>query len=417
MIRDLKVKVVVIGAGPAGCSASLFLSKQGISHVIFDKAAFPRDKICGDGLSGKVVAVLKQLDGKLLQGMYDQKSLFLDSWGVRFVAPNGNGIDLPFKLDMKQKANPPGFVSKRRDFDHFFVKQLDTNFTDIRFKTDVTAVDQADHAMRLTCKKDDKSYTCYADVIISAEGDRSKVAKKLAGHRMNPAHYFAGLRAYYKNVEGRHPDNFIELHFLKEVLPGYFWIFPLPDNQFNVGIGMLSRDVRKKKANLKSIMRRAIAENPTIRERFKNAELIDDIKGWGIPLGSVKRRLSGDRYLLTGDAASLVDPFTGEGIGNALLSGQFAAEAAGRAIAQNNFSAGFFSEHYDQKLYAEIWDEIRLSHTIQRLVQLPWLFNFVINRIQKNSALRKTFSAMFDDLDMRARLRSPRFYWNLLTSR
>ncbi len=132
--------------------------------------------------------------------------------------------------------------------------------------------------------------------------------------------------------------NFIELHFLPELLPGYFWIFPMPNGRANVGAGMLSSVVAKRKVDLKKEMEKIINEHPVISKRFVHAKPEGKAQGWGLPLGRKVGSISGDNLLLCGDAASLIDPFTGEGIGNAVLSGRYAAEKALNAIATNDYS-------------------------------------------------------------------------------
>ena len=169
----------------------------------------------------------------------------------------------------------------------------------------------------------------------------------------------------------------------------------------------------QKYVNLKADMLKAIANNPTIRERFRRAKLVDNIQGWGLPLGSIKRPLSGDGFLLVGDAGSLIDPFTGEGIGNAMYSGMMAANFIPEAIKQNRFDAEFLKT-YDDAFYSRHWDELKLSHTMQKLCKYPRLFNFVVNKANKNKTLRDTISCMFEDLDLRAKLRDPLFYFKLL---
>jgi flavin-dependent dehydrogenase len=123
--------------------------------------------------------------------------------------------------------------------------------------------------------------------------------------------------------------------------------------------------------------------------------------------------LSGDGFILTGDAGSLIDPFTGEGIGNALYSGMMAAEWIQKSLASNRLDASFLIQ-YDEAFYERQWDELKLSHTMQKLCKYPWLFNFVVNKAHKNKALRETISCMFEDLDLRAKLRNPLFYFKLL---
>ncbi len=412
-MQNLDTPVVILGAGPGGATASIFLAKAGIAHIIIDKATFPRDKICGDALSGKVGAILNRIDPKLVHQLDEDNDNFLNCWGVQFVAPNGEALDIPFDKDPEVQDYPPGFISKRVNFDHFLFKQIDENHATKLMGCEVKDVIAHDDKVEIIYKQGGEEKIIFTNLVIGAEGDRSIVAKKLAGHKMDPKYYAAGLRVYYENVTDMHAQNFIELHFIKEVLPGYLWVFPLPDNQANVGIGILSEKVKSHKLNLKKMMLNALENNPNLRERFKNAKMLGDIKGWGLPLGSVKRKLSGDRYMLVGDAGSLIDPFTGEGIGNAMISGRFAAETAVKALTKKDFSASGLEE-YDALVYDKLWEELKLSYTMQKLINRPWLFNFIANRAVKNKAIREVMSTMFDDLDMRAKLKSPMFYFKML---
>ena len=408
--------VVIIGAGPGGISTSLFLSKYKVPHILIDKAKFPRDKICGDGLSGKVVGVLQDLNAAWIDEMQQDKSRFLDSWGVRFVAPNGKAVDLPFRIDAQKPKRAPGFVAKRYEFDQFLFSKLHKGFTSVFTQMTLLDVREEVDGMILKLKAFDEIVEAKTKVVIAADGDHSVIAKKLAGKRLQPEAYYAGLRAYYENVAQLHPQNFIELHFLDECLPGYFWIFPLPGQQANVGLGILSKDIKKRGLHIKSIFDRIIKSNPAIRERFRNAKLIEPVKGWGLPLATEKRPLSGNRFVLVGDAGSLIDPFTGEGIGNAMMSGQIAAQIIKKALDAQDFSASFLQQ-YDRAVYDALWSELSISQTLHRLVRHRWLFNFVVNRIHSNKKLQETFSSMFNNLDNRAMLRSPMFYLRMLVNK
>jgi geranylgeranyl reductase family protein len=403
--------VLIIGAGPAGASTALFLAKKGISSIILDKAVFPRDKICGDALSGKVVEVLNKLD-KNLAPEIGNNSNFLGSWGVTFAAPNQEQLRVPFSTN-KAAKNAPGFIVKRLDFDNWLVEKVKANKL-------IQLVEQCEvrHYTRgnnqITAEANNgNTYT--AKLIIACDGAYSSFTKNIAGIKTEPEHNCFGLRAYYKNIKGLDAENFIELHFLQELLPGYFWIFPLPNGGANVGVGMRADKMTEKGVNLKKAFEQLLVQNPAIAARFKNAERVGEVKLFGLPLGSKKRTLSGNNYMLCGDAAQLIDPFTGEGIGNAMMSGMFAAQQVELCLQQNNYSAAFIKQ-YDDAVYTRLWSELHLSYRMQQLVNFPWLFNFVVRKANTNKVLRETISCMFEDLDMRARLRNPMFYFRLLFS-
>ena len=412
---DIQAEVLIAGAGPAGASTSLFLSKHKIHHIILDKAVFPRDKICGDALSGKVVHVLNKLDPSYIPELESKKE-FLGSYGVQFVAPNGKTLDIPFSQNIASLKHAPGFISRRTDFDDFLFRKLDPSYATILENTAILDLDYTPSGIRVLLDNHGEKLQVESKIIVGAEGDRSIVAKKFADFQKENKHYCAGLRAYYKGVEGLHAQNFIELHFLPDFLPGYLWIFPMPDGMANVGVGMLSEVVSRKHVNLKSEMEKALQTIPALKHRFRNAEKTSELKGWGLPLGSKKRKISGDNFLLVGDAASLIDPFTGEGIGNAMLSGMIAAEKIISAVRIQQFDALSLAS-YDEQVYHALWSELNLSHTLQKLTNQAWLFNFVVNKASKSKTLRETITCMFEDLDMRSRLRNPLFYLKLLLNK
>ena len=410
-MSSIQTDVLIIGAGPAGASAALFLAKKGIASVIVDKEKFPRDKICGDALSGKAVEVLNKLDKSFVEEI-SSNGKFLGSYGVTFVAPNGEALRVPFQTK-KEKKNAPGFISKRIDFDNWLIEKVRSKKEIQLFEeTEIRDYRRENNGI-IAEAKDGKIFR--AKIMIACDGAYSSFTKNIAEIKTEAQHNCFGLRAYYKNVKGLDTENFIELHFLKEFLPGYFWIFPLPNGGANVGIGMRADKMSSKKVNLKKSFESILANNPVLRERFAVAEKIGELKLFGLPLGSKKRKLSGDNYVLCGDAAMLIDPFTGEGIGNAMFSGLYAANQAERCLRQNNFSANFMKQ-YDDELYGRLWSELLLSYRMQQLVNFPSLFNFVVRKANSNKLLSETISCMFEDLDVRARLKDPIFYFKLLFS-
>lgn len=407
-----KVSVCIIGAGPGGATTALHLANKGISSLLIDKATFPRDKICGDALSGKVVSELNRLDNNLLT-RFRAQATGLDSWGIQFIAPNGNELRVPFKPSYNPETDePPGYIARRLDFDYFLYREAKKR-PEIELVEGVEIIhyQKEENGILLTDKSG--QFKVFTSLLIVANGAHSHFTRHFAGIPLEPDHYCAGLRAYYKNVAGLDHHNFIELHFLKQFLPGYFWIFPLPNGYANVGVGMLSSRISSKQVNLKKQMLELIESHPQLKKRFAQAELVGEVKGYSLPLGSKRRKISGEHYLLVGDAAHLIDPFSGEGISHAMISGRWAAHQAGQCLAEGNFSAAFM-EHYDQTVYKRLGKELMLSYRMQQLLDYPRLFNFIANKATKNKALAHMLSCMFMDIDLREQLKKPSFYIKLL---
>lgn len=405
--------IIISGAGPAGCTASMFLSKNGIKHTLIEKAVFPRDKICGDALSGKVISILKSFDVQTANELSANQELFNPCKGVVFVSPNNTKLSIPFKLEYKAEDKAPGFVSKRLDFDAFLFNKTESPFCHRLQNCELTGIEKLENGLKITTTTDKISTTINTKLLIAADGNRSLAAKQLGGMVLDKNHYSGGIRAYYSGVKNLHKEGYIELIFLKNYQPGYFWIFPLPNGNANVGAGMLSNEISKQRVDLKKMMTDTIKTHPEISKRFEGAVLEDSIKGWGLPLGSKKRTISGNNFMLCGDAASLIDPFTGEGIAPAMLSGKIAAEVAKIAIEANDYSSEFLSR-YDNKLYSKTWNETRLSFMLQKLTRRPWLFNFVVGKAARNPELQKMITSMFDSVDLRKQFTNPMFYLRLL---
>lgn len=415
--EHIETSVIIIGAGPAGAGTSIYLTQAGIPHVIIEKETFPRDKVCGDACSGKTAFVLRKANPEWMQEIFRQADKFTPSHGIIFVAPNGKPLNIPFNPNKQPGEQAPGFTTPRMVFDNFLFDKLPSQYATIFQQATISSVNRANNKVSVVMIHGGKEYVVTAPIIVGADGDKSIIRKQFLKEHTTDKTSAVGLRAYYEGVTGMHNENFIELHFLPEVLPGYLWIFPLPNGMANVGVGILSERIRKKKINLREKMLDAIKNNPNIAPRFKNAELKGKILGWGLPMGMEQRPVSGDNFLLTGDAASLIDPFSGEGIGNALYSGMLAAYAIQKSLEEGKYDAAFIKEAYDDVLYKRIGDELKIGTTMQKLCRYPWLFNLVVNKAEKSPSLSKTISCMFTDLDLRDQLRKPSFYFKILFNR
>jgi menaquinone-9 beta-reductase len=418
---EIKTDVLIVGAGPGGCTAALKLAQLGVDVMLVDKAHFPRDKVCGDALSGKVVRTLERLDPALAIALREQSDL-LPSWGVTFVAPDGRSLRVPFSRNTGD-GQAPGAILPRMQFDNFMleavkrdgrVRVIEGATAKLSERTNgVWTVDLVGHDLPFT--------NCRSRLLLDASGANSHFARHVGKLPMEPRHHCAGVRAYYQGVSDLDALGFIELIFMKELLPGYLWIFPLPKGRANVGLGLRSDMVRKRGVDLKALMAKLIAEHPQLRTRFANATMEGSIQGMGLPLASKRWPISGDGYMLIGDAAHLIDPFTGEGISHAMISGMHAADVAAGVITtprQATSGKGWQRLHeYDQRVWKRLGKEIAISTRLQQLANKPWLFNLVVNKAINNPALADTISSMFNDLDMRERLKSPRFYLDLLLGR
>ena len=406
MKNSTNFDVIIVGAGPAGIICAMQLAKKGYQIALFEKETFPRDKTCGDALSVDILNQLELIDADLAK-RFLAFSKKIPSYGVKIIAPSTESFDIPFFYKgIKRSA----FIAKRIDFDDFLFNELrqfrtisifeNSKVCDIKMENDFTRV----------ALQNGENYT--AQLIVGSDGAHSVVKKILGNNKVNPNHYSAGLRVYYENVSHFNEENYIELHFFKEILPGYLWIFPLPNNQANVGIGMLSKYVSKKNVNLKKTLEELLKTHPSLKNRFKNAIPLEKPKGFGLPLGNRKRKISGNRYLLLGDAAGLIDPFSGEGIGNAIRSGRVAAIHLESCFIQHNFSKTKNKE-YDIEIYKRMGTEFKVSKWLQKICKYPRLFNFIVSKANSNKYLKEFLIGTMENIEKKKLLMSPIFYFKL----
>ncbi len=382
-MNKLQYDIIIIGAGPAGCTCAMNLANKGLSIAIFDKYAHPREKICGDALSRDVINQLDKLPVEIKEAFIklDKK---IPSAGVRFYAPDNNFLEITFSENNSGMA--PGYICKRSYFDGLLINQI-KKYSDISLFENCEVTDIISKNNLIQIQTTDSVYT--AKMIVGADGVHSLTAKKLLSKRIDHKNDCIAIRSYFENVTGFHEKNYIELHFYEEILPGYIWVFPMSENKANVGVGMPSDLVVKKKINLKRVLERMIKEHPVLAPRFQNAIQLEPFKAERIPLGIKKQPISGDRFLLTGDAASLVDPLSGEGVGNAIRSGRVAAEHILKCFELQKFSATF-NKKYDEEIYRRAWKELKISHTLQKLFTHPKLINYAIKKANQRTQY-KTF--------------------------
>ena len=408
-MAEYEFDILIAGAGPAGCTMALNLAPKGLRIGIIEKDVFPRHKICGDALSGKVLNVMKRIPGGVYEDFLQNVSK-IPSYGIRFIAPNHHAVDIPFLSDIASDQPAPGFVCNRNDFDLFLFDRLH-DYPNI-------SIFQGERIEEITTRPDCISAKTAENefsgkVIAGADGIHSAVRKSLQQETIDKKHFCVGIRGYFENVSGLHPGNFIELIFLKRLLPGYFWIFPSTGGLVNAGFGMMQKQISRKRINLTHVLDDIIANDPFIAPRFRNARLMGKAEAHTLPLGTYHLNRSGNRYLLLGDAAFLVDPFSGEGIGNAMASGEIAAGILEKNFNDDDFSAEALKT-YDARIDRRFSQEFRTMAVMQYLAGSSKLFNLVVDKARKNKELCELLSAMFTNEDIRKKLTRPGFYMGLL---
>ncbi len=371
----LKVDVCIVGAGPAGSALSHFLHKLNIDHLLIDKSKFPRDKICGDGITVDVLNVLKRIDPDLMVRFTEQAEM-LPSWGYCFHGTKGK----EYRVDLKDSGMvyPPFYTSKRLDLDDFLIRELPKNGSgQFWSETELVKLDRVEKGFHLELKNaEGEVHKVESRFIIGAEGEKPVVTRFLGlDHYREKEHLIAAIRIYYENIQGFHPNNHLEFFFDKSLLPGYFWAFPLAENQANTGLGMVSTGIARNKLNLKKTFQRLIETNPLIGSYFDGAISLEKTKGWGLPTMTSKRIIGGDGYALIGDAGGMIEPFTGKGIGPGMMSARIASEHIAEALRNGTSDLSSYNDH----IYRYYKTEIRIGYTLQKSLRFPIILNQVIN--------------------------------------
>ena len=352
---------IVVGGGPGGSAAAGYLAMEGKTRSSHRK----RDVATRQNLRrrrGWKVPQPRQRTGR--EGNTGSHPAFRVT-GIVFSSPKGHNVRVALPEEDVQRLEA-GYSLPRQQFDHLLFDQVqqlvreaggdviqggdvrDVLYDDGKGGDDPGKGSGAQrHAKGIVVRvggRNGTEFTYHAPNVVGAAGYRCPVAKSMLEETyeepmMDRDHYCAGYREYWRGVKGCE-DNVgdIEIHFVDTVIPGYFWLFPVAEGVVNVGIGMVMSLLDKQSKKLKALQAEVIAEHPLFKDRFANASMIAGSgKGWQLPFGSPRkkarrqpRRSASNGIYLVGDAASLVDPFSGEGVGNALVSGEMAATTSCR---------------------------------------------------------------------------------------
>lgn len=342
--------VIIVGAGPAGTTCALALKDSGLNVALLEKGTFPRDKICGDAIPGPALKILD----KLLEDSGTQLSHDLP---LNDIQKSIIYTDQKSKVEINWATR--AINSKRIDFDNFlYQKVLKNTETETFEECRVTMIERSQGLIYIYTSDPELSFS--TKIILGADGAKSTVSRFLNLENKSPQYDCFAVRAYYQGVDCESDTN--EFSLLKNT-PGYFWIFPVGEGVYNVGIGI----VGKEKTDLKSLLFESIDSNEPLKTKFAKAKLLSDVKGFMIPMGGQDHKISGDHYMLLGDAAYLVDPLQGHGIDKAMKSALFAAEVVKDCFELQDFSHHAISS-YDQMVSQKIGKELKRNYKLMKLL-------------------------------------------------
>jgi geranylgeranyl reductase family protein len=323
--------VIVVGAGPAGATAAFHLAQAGVDVLVLEKTAFPREKVCGDGLTPRAVRQLVRL------GIDLDAPGWIKNHGLR-VRGGGHQIELPWP----DLASFPsyGLVRTRLDFDEILARHAEKAGARLLERQAVTGPvldERTGRVVGVTAKPvddrgrkvgDEVTYT--APVVIAADGVSARMALALGLEKRPDRPLGVAVRTYYTSP--RHDDDWMESWLelwegtpgRSRLLPGYGWIFGVGDGTSNVGLGILNTSSAFGNTDYKDLLRRWLDNTPE-EWGYREHNMVGKIGGAALPMGFNRKPHYTRGVLLVGDSGGMVNPMNGEGIAYAMESGEMAA--------------------------------------------------------------------------------------------
>jgi geranylgeranyl reductase family protein len=409
---DREAQVIVVGAGPAGAAVAHHLAAAGVDVLLLEKSAFPRDKVCGDGLTPRAV---KQLIG---MGFDLDQPGWQKNKGLRILGA-GHRIELPWP----ELASFPSFgmVRPRMELDELLARHAQKAGARLLERTAVTGpvLDASGRVVGVTARPLDENgrripgaageeVTYRAPIVVACDGVSSRLATSLGITRRENRPMAVAARAYYKTP--MHDDAWMESWLelwdgpvgASNQLPGYGWIFPCGDGTANVGLGILDSSKMFQDFNPKDAMRKWLANTPE-ELGFRDENLVGEIRSAALPMGFNRKPHYSRGLLLVGDSGGMVNPFNGEGIDYALEAGHMAADIIVQALARpSGMSRERVLEGYAAALNSAYGGYFTLGRGFAKLIGSPKFMKFATKHGLPRPALMR-FS-----LKLMANLTDPR---------
>ena len=372
MIAEQDADVIVVGAGPAGSTAAYYLAQAGLDVLVLEKTTFPRDKVCGDGLTPRAVHSL------VAMGVPTAEE---DGWirnkGLRVI---GGGLRL--ELPWPDLASWPGYglVRPRADFDEVLIRHAEKAGARLREQTTVTApvLDAADRVTGVEAKTPDGPVRFRAPLVLACDGVSGRLALALGIAKRDDRPMGVAVRRYFTSprTNDDHLESWLELWHTEPdgtriLMPGYGWIFGVGDGTSNVGLGILNSSSAYGTTDYRKLLADWLKELPE-EWGFVEDQATGPVRGGGLPMGFNRTPHYSRGLLLAGDSAGAVNPFNGEGIAYAMETGKLAAEHVAQALARPDGPA---REHalaaYPAALKAEYGGYYRLGGVFVKLIGNP----------------------------------------------
>jgi geranylgeranyl reductase family protein len=356
----LDCDVIIAGAGPAGAATAIHLASCGISVIVVESEAFPRDKVCGDFVSPMALRELRALGVAALPE-------YRTSHIVRHAAVHVDGKHLMTSAIPKVPGlQAHGRVIPRKALDHWIAGRAVAAGAQLWENCRVDKFEIRRGHVQVGIRRAGQASTLRARMLIGADGSSSVVARVLRGRGVPPEDRIIAVRGYFEGVEG--PSNRADIYFSRKIFPGYYWLFPHSKTGANVGVGMAMKTVPPNRDHLRTVLLDLVQHDPALRGRLGNARQAGDIVGWPLSTFDADLPITGDRVILVGDAAGLINPLNGEGIQYALLSARWAADAVKYAVERGLFSQEGFHP-YAARVAVEWQYDMAVARMILQLIR------------------------------------------------
>ena len=368
--------LVIAGGGPSGSAAAWQAAQTGAKVVVLDKAEFPRDKPCGDGLTARATSYLQKM------GLADEVAKFHRVNKVTVFSPSQWELSFPKRPGMPDH----GHTVSRTELDTLLLKHAESAGAEVRQSAEVTGpIVENGRVVGVTLKSGEK---VYGDAVIAADGAYSPIKRAL---KIDSEYNGYSAIAIRSEMHANRPDSdsldiYLKLAFQGDQLPGYGWVFPMGSGRFNIGLGYVNSYKNWQSINATQFLGDFLRtlprdwELPPIEELKKNKS----VRAWRLPMGFTAWPPWRPGVLFTGDSLGAGKPVSGAGISKALESGLAAGECAIAAL--TNGGPGDFT-NYAQRMDAAWGREYRRGRIMHKLIGHPGLAGAGV-KLMDNAAFR-----------------------------